>query len=203
MNMDARRVESPCAAELADLTTIQVDLHRTEQLCIRIVSAKRSGAGDDPLVIDAMWHAALISYFRCFKKSKRRALDIGPLRALKGDPIGLHNYLEAQRDKFVAHSENPFEDMMIGIGLDWDQRPRVIGWMQFGKRMGADPEETILALAGVAHSLNVNVEGRMKVLGEQLVAEARALSDEELKQLAPMEQGFPRREDASKNRFQK
>ena len=61
--------------------------------------------------------AALISYVRRFAHGKRYRLSEDVRSKLQGDPIGVHTFYKSLRDKHVAHSVNPFEEVAVGIVL--------------------------------------------------------------------------------------
>lgn len=107
------KVTIPEAELLADLYGIANDLETANERCQRALGLATSDPRDIRLV-EALVESALIRYFRCFKRSKARVVlsktDLNP------PWLDLHNDFESLRDKFVAHSENPFEATCITAG---------------------------------------------------------------------------------------
>ena len=64
-----------------------------------------------------MWTAALIRYARCFASGKRFGLSESIFNGLKGEPRKVHKMYIDLRNKHIAHSVNPFEQMEIGLIL--------------------------------------------------------------------------------------
>ena len=71
--------------------------------------------------------ATLVRYARPFTKSKaRRSLGEEALAVLTPAQLVKHRYFRAIRDKYVAHSENDFEDSRP-VARYWDDRVREEG----------------------------------------------------------------------------
>lgn len=71
----------------------------------------------DPVLIQSLWTAALISYVRCFAHGKRFGLSEETLAHLPGEPVAVHNFYKNLRAKHIAHSVNPFEEVAVGVVL--------------------------------------------------------------------------------------
>ncbi|MBU1120884.1 DNA polymerase II large subunit, partial [Candidatus Micrarchaeota archaeon] len=73
----------------------------------------------DNILIQSYWTASLISYVRCFSAGKRLGLseDIFKNTKLEDDPLGCHHYFKNLRDKHIAHSVNPFEQIVVDLQL--------------------------------------------------------------------------------------
>ncbi len=105
------------AKQLADLLSIMRDLQAVVESCKRVVSLIES-KNEDHVQIDALWSMSLIRYVRCFNTGKRYDLKADELfKSQKGDPIGAHQFYWNMRDKHVAHSVNPYEQMNVGLIL--------------------------------------------------------------------------------------
>ena len=109
-------VEFSEAKRLADLASIIRDLQATVETCRRVV-ALLEAKEDDPIVLEGLWSAALVRYVRCFAFGKRYGLTEEVFEGLQGDPIGAHRWYKNMRDKHVAHSVNPYEQVRVGVVL--------------------------------------------------------------------------------------
>lgn len=197
------RCESEFAALLADLVSIRSDLLQTEQLCERLLDFLRTRSpNQDPLIVDALWGAALVRYARCFTTGKRVRLDPAILSHLPGDPIGTHNYYKNQRDKLIAHSVNAFEEVQIGIILSSPAESvrSVIGVANFHARLISGDEQGVKQLGQLAQALRAAVEKQIAEGTQKVLEEARQSSIDELYRLRPMVYTAPGPDAASKAR---
>jgi len=112
------KVDFEEAKILADITLIFQDLGFTVDVLNRLIQLFKNKS-IDRILIESLWIGALISYFRCFSSGKRLGLseDIFKNKKLKGDPIGCHHYYKNLRDKHIAHSVNPFEQVTVDLEL--------------------------------------------------------------------------------------
>ena len=101
--------------------------------------------------------AALISYTRCFSAGKRLGLseDIFKNDKLEGDPLGCHHYFKNLRDKHIAHSVNPFEQIVVDLQLSnpKSKKREVLGVSVLSQKLictTVDGAETFLRLALIA-----------------------------------------------------
>lgn len=101
---------------LADLASIFQDLSFTVQASERLLSVVEDES-QDPILIQSLWTAALISYVRCFAHGKRFGLSEETISHLEGNPIEVHRFYKNLRDKHIAHSVNPFEEVAVGLVL--------------------------------------------------------------------------------------
>ena len=101
---------------LADLETIAQDLGFTMQTCSRLKVLLREESKDS-ILIESLWTASLIRYARCFTSGKRYGLTEAMFEGLQGEPIKVHRMYIDLRNKHIAHSVNPFEQMEVGLVL--------------------------------------------------------------------------------------
>jgi hypothetical protein len=114
------------AKKLADLISVFDDLDFVVGSCERLRSLD-GDASADQIVVRALWNAALVAYARCWATGVRTGISTDVFEELEGDPYGLHEYLKNLRDKHIAHSVNPFEDVAIGLALSpEDQADRTV-----------------------------------------------------------------------------
>jgi hypothetical protein len=110
-------IDFPAAKQLADLLSIMRDLQAVVEQCKRIVSLIESN-NQDHILIDSLWSMSLIRYVRGFNTGKKYGLKADELfKNLKGDPIGAHQFYWNMRNKHVAHSVNPYEQIYVGLVL--------------------------------------------------------------------------------------
>jgi len=121
--MKENKIENPIAKveyeevkKLADLGAIIQDLGFTMKTCSRLKKLLEEKS-QDSLLIESMWTAALIRYTRCFASGKRFGLSESIFNGLKGEPHKVHKMYIDLRNKHIAHSVNPFEQMEVGLIL--------------------------------------------------------------------------------------
>lgn len=121
--MSENKIENPIAKvdyeeakKLADLGAIAQDLGFTMKTCSRLKKLLKEKS-QDSLLIESMWTVALIRYARCFATGKRFGLSESILDGLQGEPHKVHKMYIDLRNKHIAHSVNPFEQMAVGLIL--------------------------------------------------------------------------------------
>jgi len=108
----AVEVTLPEAELLADLYGVVFDLNRATKLCSKAVEFSKLPDRDYEL-IKGLVAAAVVRYFRCFSSGVRYGLHRKDIENLGKDMLATHDYFKALRDKFVAHSVNPFEETYV------------------------------------------------------------------------------------------
>ncbi|MGQ0526266.1 MAG: hypothetical protein ACT4P8_21710 [Betaproteobacteria bacterium] len=108
----AVEVTLPEAEALADLYGIEYDLATASYLCAKALEMWESDSRDY-LVIEALVSATIVRYARCFATGTRLGLARIDLAELQSSALSAHDYFKALRDKFVAHSINPFEETFV------------------------------------------------------------------------------------------
>ena len=104
------------AMKLSDLRSILQDLDSVMQICSRLKKLLQENSQDN-LLVESFWATALIKYARCFKSGKRVGLDESIFNELNGDAHEVHEFYLDMRNKHIAHSVNPFEQMQVGVAL--------------------------------------------------------------------------------------
>lgn len=104
------------ARKLADLGAIIQDLKFTMETCSRLKKLLEENS-QDILLIESLWTSALIRYARCFASGKRFGLSESVFNGLEGEPHKVHKMYIDLRNKHIAHSVNPFEQMKVGLIL--------------------------------------------------------------------------------------
>lgn len=172
--------DCPEARRLADL----ISLHRDLRFCCEVLKRLLDviEGEQDAILQQALWSAALVSYARCFASGKRLGLTEDVFSDLQGDPVDLHRYLKNQRDKYVAHSVNPFEDVRVGVVLASPENgPRgVIGTMNLIGSLVSDTADSVRQFGALAaHALNF-VAKQTKDAETKYKAVARSLDLDDL-----------------------
>jgi len=108
----AVEVKLPEAEILADLYSIQYDLEIATHLC-KAASEMAAPRPHDSLAVEGLVTAAIVRYFRCFSSGARLGLRRSDIGDLDDQSLVDHDYFKALRDKFVAHSVNPFEENWV------------------------------------------------------------------------------------------
>jgi len=106
------------ARELASWISIFQDMSFAVDSLIRLLQLLHD-KNDDSILMNSLFISALISYGRCFTHGKRQRLSEDIFRTLpgEGDPLACHRFYKNMRDKHIAHSVNPFEQVKIGLVL--------------------------------------------------------------------------------------
>ena len=121
--------KSLLAPRIADLTSRVRDLSRAIQFC-EAHDAEWTEHGEPTLIMNALSEAAIMSYGRAFSRDIRSAasLSLDALDVIPGTPREVHAHFIHIRNKFLAHSENPYEDVAVGLSLSqYPSPPQVTG----------------------------------------------------------------------------
>ena len=122
------KVDFEEAKTLADLGGLTQDLSAIMQTCTRLLDLLREDSKDH-ILLEALWTSALVRYARCFAEGKRYGLDESVFSGFNGDPVGTHRLYINIRNKHIAHSVNPLEQMEVGLVLASKERheQKIIG----------------------------------------------------------------------------
>lgn len=195
------QIKSDIAAELAGYLSIRVDLQYVVRVTHVAVEFIESGNEDD-FTLPTYLSAALVAYARPFSDGVRgkKKLNLDPKEVYKGvdGAQELHDYLIAQRNKLIAHSVNPYEDVSVGVVLNGDDKPTSIGYLtsRLVSFITSDYEQ-IYHLTQIA--LN-SVNQKIDLLHKQLFHEVGKYTSEELQKLTPARYTAPHPSSANKPR---
>jgi len=150
------KVEYKEAKILADLTLILQDMTFTVGVLKRLIKLLKDDSKDN-ISIQSYWTVALISYVRCFSAGKRFGLSENIFKndKLEGDPLGCHRCFKNLRDKHIAHSVNPFEQVVVDLQLSnpKNKKREVLGVSVLSQKLictTLEGAETFLRLALIA-----------------------------------------------------
>ncbi len=181
-------LDGPHAARLADLASVLQDLRFVIGSCDRLEPLVADDADSDPVLVRALWSSAVVAYSRCFATGKRLGLSEADVEAVEGDALKVHNYFREMRDKHIAHSVNPFEEIKVGalLGNDDDGNFGVVGVGYIAMSHVSGTPEGVNNL----RLLSTQLAKRVSELGEdattEVLAEAQTLDIEELRARKPM-----------------
>ena len=144
------------ARKLADLASIYQDLSYVVDALERL-KVLLDEDSDDHVLIQSYWTAALISYVRCFSTGKRLGLSESIFDSWDG-AAEVHQFYRNLRDKHIAHSVNPFEQIVVGLVLSAarGEGRGVEGVATLSQKLIAETSEgveTLLRLAKFAHGV--------------------------------------------------
>lgn len=187
-----RRLQTPAALALADLTSIFGDLTVVVRCCEQILSALTESEGDSSdLVVESLWTTALLSYRRCFSSGRRGvSLSEDDLMAtgVKGDVVAWHHMLEKLRCHYVDAGTNPRESFVVGVSQDAGGNPNGIA-ITSAAQVRVD-DATVRQTGQLACELTRLIDERIKNHQERVYAATRSMSKSDINSLAVVEVSY-------------
>jgi hypothetical protein len=173
-------LDMPSAQILADYASVVQDLRFVQGCCRHLLTVLAQPEGQrDSTLMKALWSAALVAYARCFGTGKRSGLTIEDVKGLplQGEFLEYHKWLRDMRDKNVAHSVNPFEQVKVGALLSPPESPqRQFEGVATLAMLYLMPDETgVWQLGGLAAALADSVSRKAQAQQDTVTAEARQL----------------------------
>ncbi len=195
------QVDFEDARKLADLVAITRDLGDVMNTCTRLKELLKDNSKDH-LLIESLWTAALVKYASCFTNSKRFGLSELIFHELQGDPIGVHQFYINLRNKHVAHSVNPFEQMEVGAILSrpGTEEKKVIGVATLAMRHICSDLEGVHQLGCLSNVLMEKVRALAKECEGKVLNQMRQIPIEDLYKRARLQLTAPGPESAGKPR---
>lgn len=174
----------PSAKGLADLLSVGRDLEFVISASDRLLTEDSTEDETASILRRSLWSAALVAYARCFTAGKRLGLapsiftDLG----LPKEAIDFHVFLRHMRDKHVAHSVNPFEQVRVGVVLAAPElgERRVEGVALLSMNHVATSREGVEGLRNLAQVALRWTKARAADVQELVLREAREVSVEAL-----------------------
>lgn len=169
---------SPLSRRLADFAGIFQDLGFCKNACKRAVEMlEQPDEHHDKLLLRTLWTAALIAYVRCFSAGKRYGLTPEIFTSFDGDPLAAHQFYKDLRDKHIAHSVNPFEQVKVGVVLstEYADVKQVEGVTTLVMSHLVPDREGVFQLGLLAHHAQQEVARQARELEQQVIIEARTL----------------------------
>ncbi|WP_410621762.1 hypothetical protein [Amycolatopsis sp. cmx-8-4] len=186
------------ACDYASLISIIDDLSFVVLSATRILKEMEAGELDEDasVVVRGLWSAALVAYKRCFSDGKRAFLSEDDVQSLslKGDVVEWHRFVVQMRNKHIAHSVNPFEEVRVALFLDDDRNVLGAGPLMM-KHVSGD-QQTVWQLGALASQILDVIRQRASDQLDALLAAAREMEPEALARLKPLELTVPGAEQA-------
>lgn len=196
-----KQYSSPGADELAALFSILSDLKHTLRACQLMLAkfaptSEHEDEGAEPAILRrSLWNAALVAYARAFATGVRATRLSTAMFTAFGEnapaAVRSHEYFLDQRNKHIAHSVNRLEDvrivLMVGDGVNTTKG--VHGGGPFHIWQAHEEPGNVNTLASLAQVLIQVVEPQIAVKNQEVLAEAKTLTEDELANLPDM--GIP------------
>lgn len=188
------------AKKLADLASIHQDLIFVSRSLKRLLQLLKEGSKNE-LLIQALWSVALVAYVRCFSEGRRSNLSEDVFKDIAG-ATETHRFYKNLRDKHIAHSVNPFEQVFVGLVLSPQDSPKreVLGVSTLSQKListSIEGVETLLKLVSVAGR---EVVKRAKDQERMVLQKGKEVPIESLYSRARLRAVTPGPEDAGKAR---
>jgi hypothetical protein len=110
------RIPLPEAAKLGDFHAVGTDLEHVLHTCKAAIRMAEDRSHDCD-VVESLVCAALVRYFRCFSGAPRRGLSHAEMGVRSKRVRESHSWFHWLRDRFVAHSVNPLEQVWASAAL--------------------------------------------------------------------------------------
>jgi hypothetical protein len=181
-----RELTGPAARRLAELTAVFDDLQFVLGCGERLLRELARGDEQDPVVVEALWAAALNAYARCFRPGEydaRLTVDDLAETRLQGDLVQWHELLGKLRNFLVAKAANPREAFSVGVTLAADGPAGVV--VSSVPRPQVD-EASVRQTGRIAFELGQVVNRRIQDQQAVVFAEVKDLPAERLNRLEPL-----------------
>ncbi len=183
----ARELTSPAAVQLAGLAAVFDDLQFVLGCCERLLRELTRGDQQDPVVVEALWAAALNAYARSFRagdNTENLTVDDLAETGLQGELVAWHEMLGTARRFLVSKAANPREAFSVGVSL-------AAGGPAEGIVVTSVPhpqvdEATVRQTGRIAFELGQLVDRRIQDKQKALFTEVQELSAERLNELEPL-----------------
>jgi hypothetical protein len=188
------------ARQTADLMSYFQDFVFTIKALDRLQQLISENSKDEVLT-GSLWIAALISYARCFSTGKRFGLSERLFEGIEGG-VECHQMFINLRNKHVAHSVNPFEQVVVGLVLSppSSSERKVEGVSILSQKLSHLDSEGIRNLRHLALVAMKEVERQGKEYQEKTLEVGKQLSIDALYAKARPRTVAPGPEDAGKTR---
>jgi len=183
----ARELTGPAARKLADLAAVFDDLQFVLGCCERLLRELARADEQDPVVVEALWAAALNAYARCFRTDEhdwRLGVDDLAETGLQGDLVPWHEMLGKLRNFLVAKAANPREEFTVGVSRTADGPAE--GIVVTSVTRPQVDETTVRQTGRIAYELGQLVDRRIQDQQKAVFAEVKDMPAQRLDRLAPL-----------------
>ncbi len=140
----------------------------------------------DHILIESLWVSALIRYARCFAAGKRFGLSKDIYQNLQGEPLKVHQFYIDLRNRHIAHSVNPFEQMEVGFVLSSVNGPdkRIVGVSTLAMRHIVSDKEGVKQLGVLSKIAHDKVCSMAKETEQKVLEEGKKIPIDDLYKIA-------------------
>lgn len=190
---EVRRLDTPAALALADLAAVFEDLQTVLGCCERLMTELGARpTNPDPVLVEALWTTAVLSYSRCFVPGPRGVGltddDVTATR-LAGDLAGWHRILQQLRAHYADPAVNPRE--AFSVGTSRDAAGAANGVAVASTRQPLVDDVTVRQTGALAFELSRMVDGRIAEHQQVVSTAVQAMSTTELDALPRLELAEP------------
>lgn len=173
-------VEVPGGKELAELRAVLHDLKWVIEVCERLIAMLDTRL-EEAVLTEALSTAALVRYMRCFSQGVRPKAPRELLDSLSDREQVRHQWFKDLRDKYVAHSVNPFEENVLTVLVPEEPTPNTqISGLGFGHSRLLLDHDLARELHALAASIASGLEDLIEVKTAEVLARVRELPIKEL-----------------------
>ena len=183
----ARVLTTPAAQRLADLAAVFDDLQFVLGCSERLLRELARGDEQDPVVVEALWAAALNAYARAFRPGDRDVnLTVDDLAktGLQGELVQWHEMLGTLRNFLVAKAANPREEFSVGVSRTVDGPAE--GIIVTSVPSPQVDEATVRQTGRIAYELGQLVDTRIQDQQKAVFHEVKDMPPERLNELEPL-----------------
>jgi hypothetical protein len=190
-----RRVDDPAAAALVGVVEVFEDLQTVLGCCERLVTELAVEGEPDPVVVEAVWTTALLSYARCFATGNAVALTESDLTSTQSSPEVLewHRLLLKLRNHYADPSVNPRERFSVGVAQD--ANGLASGIAITSARQPLVDDLTVRQTGAVAYALSGLVNERIELRQREVFDDLASCSKADLDRLDPLDVATPQPPD--------
>jgi hypothetical protein len=196
-NLPLRKMTTATARKLEALISMHQDLRRVMKLTHEAVELIKKNQIDSD-ILQSHWSEGLNNYARPFKDGVRQLkLDSKIFDGIEGAPES-HGYFINQRDKLIAHSVNPFENVYVGVIVD--KNGDIVGTGELAGKLVATSKEGFQDLNQLAKIATDYLKEEIDQSKKKLLEEASKLTKEQLLSLEIVKFTVPGTDAAAKGR---
>ena len=195
-----RRVDDAAAAALVGVVEVFEDLQTVLRCCERLVTELAADGEPDPVVVEAVWTTALLSYARCFAATGDGvALTESDLTSTQSSPevVEWHRLLLQLRNHYADPAVNPRERFSVGVAQD--ANGRASGIAITSARQPLVDDLTVRQTGAIAYALSGLVDKRIELRQKEVFDDLASWSKADLDRLDPLDVAAPQADDAPAN----
>jgi len=201
-----RRVDDAAAEALVGVVEVFEDLQTVLRCCERLVTELAAGGELDPVVVEAVWTTALLSYARCFAATgdgvaltESDLTSTRDLTSTEASPevVEWHRLLLQLRNHYADPAVNPRERFSVGVAQD--ANGRASGIAITSARQPLVDDLTVRQTGAIAYALSGLVNERIELRQKEVFDDLESWSKADLDRLDPLDVAVPQADDAPAN----